>query len=510
MRSLFQLDRRRLALGLGIGNLLTTCVALIQQTQIRDTPWTWLLVAIPGGLAAACLWLGLRDSGAEGADAIPQDPRLREIRESWLEQVGEAAVQEERNRLARDLHDSIKQQLFSIQLGTAAAQARWDHDPEGARKALADVRRCAHAAMVEMQAMLHQLRPQALASVGLVEALREQCEAAGYRTGAEVLFEPREIPSDERLLPGAQEAIFRVAQEALGNVARHARADHVRVQLGMDSEEAILRVWDDGQGFARSDGNPGMGLKSMEERVRELRGQLTVESVPGQGTTVEARIPLVAKLVPESPLDAEIRAGNRELWLPAALALVVVALDRSAGADPRQLEGMTGASLALAFVLAVRFVKTPSDLLSRGLDRVSQSRLQRASDRSGALLGLVGFWAAPWDWQLARTGWSTDTLLALAAALVCAVLAGQHWIRFHRTPPEPRTRRLFSWPAGTWPGIKILLLPLLLGVLVLTLTLLEPAKIGLALTLLLFAVYALWRDRPESAFRSRKKQEVTA
>lgn len=505
MRSFLLLDRRRLALGLGIGNLLTTCVALIQQTQLWDTSWTWLLVLIPAALAAGCLWLGLREPGSAG-DPTPQDPRLREIRESWLEQVGEAAIQEERNRLARDLHDSIKQQLFSIQLGTAAAQARWDHDPEGARKALADVRRCAHAAMVEMQAMLLQLRPQALASVGLVEALREQCEALGYRTGAEVSFEPGEVPPNERLLPGAQEAIFRVAQEALGNVARHARANLVRVRLGMDGQEAFLQVWDDGQGFSRTDGSPGMGLKSMEERVRELRGRLSVASVPGQGTTVEARIPLVAELVAESPLDAELRAETRELWLPAALALMVIGLDRSAGADPRQIGVMTGASLALAILLAVRYVKTPVDLSRRGLDPVSAARLRRASDRSGALLGLVGFWASPWDWHLARGNWTVDTFVAPAGAVICATLAVQHWIRFHRTPPEPRTRPLFSWPAGTWPGIKVILLPLLAGVLVLTLTMIQPAKVGLILTLLVFAAYLLWRDRPLKA----RKGEVIA
>ena len=125
------------------------------------------------------------------------------------------AAQEERNRLARDLHDSIKQQLFSIHVGAAAVQARWDNDPTGAKTALADVRQSAQAALVEMNALLQQLAPAPLAKVGLVQALQEQAEALGYRTGADVAVDIGPLPDDERFPDGAQEAIFRTGQPGL-------------------------------------------------------------------------------------------------------------------------------------------------------------------------------------------------------------------------------------------------------------------------------------------------------
>ncbi len=131
-----------------------------------------------------------------------------ELREMRLKQTGEAAAQAERNRLARDLHDSIKQQLFAIQVGAATAQARWQRDAAGAQAALADVRASAQAAMVEMNAMLRQLTPIPLEKIGLVEALREQRQALAYRTGVEVTADFGPLPVDEQFPAGAQTAIF--------------------------------------------------------------------------------------------------------------------------------------------------------------------------------------------------------------------------------------------------------------------------------------------------------------
>jgi signal transduction histidine kinase len=214
------------------------------------------------------------------------------LRTQWRRRIGEAAAQEERNKLARDLHDSIKQQLFSINVSAAAAQTRWEHDPDGARQAIADVRRSAQEAMVEMQALLQQLRPAPLENLGLVEALREQCEALGYRTGAQVTTEFGELPPDERLPPGAQESIFRVAQEALANIARHARATQVHVTILRSGDRLVIEVRDNGVGGARAD--TGLGLVGLADRVAAFDGQLRIESPPGGGTLVSATLPLPA------------------------------------------------------------------------------------------------------------------------------------------------------------------------------------------------------------------------
>ena len=226
---------------------------------------------------------------------------------SPIEELSEMAARQERNRLARDLHDSIKQQLFSIKMSSAAAEERWDKDPGGARAALADVRRSAHYAMVEMQAMLAQLRPEPLATVGLVDALREQCEALGYRLGVPVDLAVGDLPEDERLPVSAQENLFRIAQEALSNIARHARPQSVRVRLEADGSDLRLSIQDDGQGFDPAAATAGMGLRSMRERLAALGGDLDVESAPGQGTALSARVSLTVPSPDESDESLRLR-----------------------------------------------------------------------------------------------------------------------------------------------------------------------------------------------------------
>ncbi|MEZ4737202.1 MAG: Clp protease N-terminal domain-containing protein [Caldilineaceae bacterium] len=162
--------------------------------------------------------------------------------QQWVRDNREEVIQAERNRLARDLHDSVKQQLFSISISAAAVRERLENDPAGAVAALADVQQSAQAAMVEIDALLHQLSPAPLATIGLIEALREQCEALGYRTGAAVTTTFGTLPPTDRLPTGTQEAIFRMAQEALSNVARHARANEVQVQLELVADENLLRL----------------------------------------------------------------------------------------------------------------------------------------------------------------------------------------------------------------------------------------------------------------------------
>jgi signal transduction histidine kinase len=291
-------DRRRLALGLSFANLLIAVVAFL-QADLWGRALGWSLAAVFLGLAAGLAWTGLRPrKPAEIAAEIAALKIPAEIRQGLLRQIEEAAAQEERNRLARDLHDSIKQQLFSINVGAAAAQERWDRDPEGARKSLADVRRSAREATVEMQAMLHQLRPEALSTAGLTEALREQCEALGYRSGAEVTLEIGEPVPEDRMPPGAPETLFRMAQEMLANVARHARARQVRLWLGRQDEAVVLRIEDDGQGFDPAAEVSGMGLRNLKERAESMRGKLEVASTPGSGARLAVRIPLTLP-VPE-------------------------------------------------------------------------------------------------------------------------------------------------------------------------------------------------------------------
>jgi signal transduction histidine kinase len=283
--------RRAFSAMLGGASIWATIIVGAQQISLWETPagtltaGAFLLMAIGYGYC----WF------VEWANPSAQTETER-LRDEWSRQIREAAAQQERNRLARDLHDSIKQQLFSINVSAATAQARWESDWEGARTAIEDLRQSAHEAMTEMEAMLQQLRPAPLETVGLIEALRKQCEALQYRTGAQVVAEIGGLPDSKRLPLGAQEAIFRITQEALANIARHARARNVQLRLYQQTGERNGSLWlkitDDGNGFDPLNTAPGLGLTNLRERAREIGGTLQLDSSPGAGATLILRIPL--------------------------------------------------------------------------------------------------------------------------------------------------------------------------------------------------------------------------
>jgi signal transduction histidine kinase len=274
--------------------------------KISSPPPYWLFVIIYATLTAAAGNLIHRAYIA----LVVREKEVRSLREGLLAQTQDAAIQQERNRLARELHDSIKQQIFSISISAAAAQARWESDPQGTQEALSDVRRSAQEVMVEMNALLQQLSPVPLEKVGLRQALRDQCEALGYRTGAEVTAEFGTLPDDDRLPPRAQASLFRIAQEALSNVARHARAGHVRLHLGQRETGGplVLEIQDNGQGFHVGADHGGMGLDNVRQRVQALGGKLEIDSSPGSGARVQVSVPLLS--------PAARRPEDRQLYGP--------------------------------------------------------------------------------------------------------------------------------------------------------------------------------------------------
>jgi signal transduction histidine kinase len=213
------------------------------------------------------------------------------LRSRYEEQIRAAARQEERNRLARDLHDSIKQQIFVIQTAAATAQARFGGDETGTKQALDQVRDSAREAMAEMEAMLDQMAAAPLENTGLVEAIKKQCEAFGFRTGAKVEFKLGDMPESRALPAGAHEAILRVTQEALSNIARHARAGRVGVTLGIAGGALRLSVDDDGAGFDAAAPRAGQGIANMRTRAAEFDGAFELSTRPGGGTFVAFSVP---------------------------------------------------------------------------------------------------------------------------------------------------------------------------------------------------------------------------
>lgn len=255
------------------------------------------------------LFTRLRETARRVHQYAANELLTSDLRAQALQQAGAAAAQAERNRIARELHDSIKQQIFSISVSAAAAQAHWQSAAgENARAAVEDIQRSAKEAQVEMQALLQQLRPAPLENTSLVDALHIQAQALGFRTGAQVQVEIGALPGPERLLPGTQEAIFRLVQEAFANIARHARAGSIWLTLSCTETSLRVEVRDDGQGFAPAKVRAGMGLNNLRERARELHGQTEISSQPGQGTSVTITLPLLHAL---SNPEEEIRRKYR-------------------------------------------------------------------------------------------------------------------------------------------------------------------------------------------------------
>jgi two-component system, NarL family, sensor histidine kinase LiaS len=220
--------------------------------------------------------------------------------ESERRLAGAGARQAERARIARELHDSISQDLFSLNL-LAGGLRRALPEGDELRTQAAAMERTASRTMREMQALLLELRPVALEDTGLVPALEELCRAYETRLGIRVDAAIEEVLLD----PPAEHAVLRVTQEALGNAIKHGDPSAIDVRLGAAPNDngngmggtgdtyVALEVRDDGRGFevARIGDRHGMGLGLMRERVTELGGGLEVISSPGAGTTVRVRLP---------------------------------------------------------------------------------------------------------------------------------------------------------------------------------------------------------------------------
>jgi signal transduction histidine kinase len=205
------------------------------------------------------------------------------------EQAQELAAVEERQKLARELHDSVSQALYGIALGAQTARTLLDRDPRLVAEPLEYVLSLAKAGLAEMRALIFELRPESLETEGLVAALSKQ--AAALQARHEVPVETDLCDEPDLPLKIKQE-LYRVAQEALHNTIKHAGASQVNVRLGRSPEAILLEIRDNGVGFDSASSFPGhLGLLSMRERLKNLGGVLSIKSTPGEGTTICARVP---------------------------------------------------------------------------------------------------------------------------------------------------------------------------------------------------------------------------
>jgi signal transduction histidine kinase len=200
-----------------------------------------------------------------------------------LEQL---AISRERNRLARELHDTLAHTLSSLAVQLEAVRSLWERDPPGARALLDTSLAATRGGLGEARRALQALRAAPLEDLGLPLAVRRLAEAAAERAG--VALDLRLPERDPELPPDVEQCVYRVAQEALENVVRHAQASQVAVHLEQDGRQVMLLVRDDGQGFdsARLNGDQRFGLQGMHERARLVGGQLELTSHSGGCTTL--------------------------------------------------------------------------------------------------------------------------------------------------------------------------------------------------------------------------------
>lgn len=252
--------------------------------------------------------------GAAAPDSTtPDSTERRQLTVAFANQIGvalenarlyqrvqERAALEERQHLARELHDSVSQALYAILLGTHTAQRKLDASPDDARQALDYVENLAQAGIKEMRALIFVLRPESLENEGLIGVLRKQLDVLETRHGIDTSLD---APDEPEAPFATKQALYRIAQEALHNVVKHARATHVRVTLAGGDGHVRLTVADDGVGFDPHGTGPGveagaepsgadhLGLRSMQERARQILATLTLTSREGEGTTITVDAP---------------------------------------------------------------------------------------------------------------------------------------------------------------------------------------------------------------------------
>jgi two-component system, NarL family, sensor histidine kinase UhpB len=275
---------------LALAIVLTLCTNL-WMLQRRFRPLETLIDQIESIDPSEPTPLELRRS-----DPVEEIDRLASSFHNLLERIEEErrrsgqlamrAQEEERRRLARDLHDEVNQALTAILLRLEALAQ--ETPPERAPEVV-ELKRLVNQAMDELLNLARQLRPSALDDHGLVAALETQMKRFSARTGIEARLDTAGDPDE--LADVIQTAIYRVAQEALTNVTRHAGATVVELIVAQTNGEVELRVSDDGRGFDPAVRGGGLGLVGMAERARLVGGELDVRSAPGGGTTITLRVP---------------------------------------------------------------------------------------------------------------------------------------------------------------------------------------------------------------------------
>jgi signal transduction histidine kinase len=205
------------------------------------------------------------------------------------EQSRENAAIEERNRLARNLHDSVTQLLYSLTLmaGSTKKMLDRDHDLDDVKNSVSRLGDTAHQALKEMRLLLYELRPAVLDSEGLINALRHRVETVEVRLGMKVDLKANELPE---LSSDVEDALYHIALEALNNIVKHSESKNAKIEFAIKDGNIVMKISDNGKGFETDRPHSGLGLRNMRERGQLLGGDVEVASTPGKGTQVRVKV----------------------------------------------------------------------------------------------------------------------------------------------------------------------------------------------------------------------------
>jgi signal transduction histidine kinase len=265
------------------------------------------------------------------SEHLRQDERdlaeLHEYNTRTIDQVRALAVDEERDRLARELHDGVKQHLFSLSMTASAIrthlEGRSDTSPD-LKEMAQEVETTSKTVQRDLTRLIENLRPGSLEEKGLAAALNDYALLFGAREHILVYLDAQ--GNDALLPPSVAESLYRMAQEALHNVARHARATRVDIRLRCLTEQATLTLSDNGVGFDTRQAHRGLGLGNMQDRMMSVGGRLSIDSAPGSGTTVRAEVGLTRPLSSQAesiPQDRERPTPRIENWAWLGQRLVI-------------------------------------------------------------------------------------------------------------------------------------------------------------------------------------------
>ncbi len=253
---------------------------------------SFILVIFSG---AGYLFFGSFAAVTAEADRARQELLAAHIKlQEYAAQAEELATVQERNRIARELHDSVTQSLFSMTMTAEAAGIMLEKDRGEVAPQISRIKVLAQSALDEMRNLIFQLHP--VTDEGLVPALRRHLAAIESRDGLAVEFR---MEGDGQLLREQERDLFRIVQEALNNVSKHAHTDRAEVTLRMTDGSVLLLIEDHGVGFDPSSFEPGgesMGLRGMRERAEIQEGTLEVESSPGEGTRIVVTLPKIKRI----------------------------------------------------------------------------------------------------------------------------------------------------------------------------------------------------------------------